>query len=71
MKPDEITRVEKYLQDAFSNQGIALDRSTRKADSIEVTLAGEFIGVVYRDEEEGDLSFSFNMAILSEDLPPA
>lgn len=69
MKPEEIDRVEAYLRQTFKNDGIALDRGTRKSDSVEVTLDREFIGVVYRDEEEGDLSFSFNMAILAEDLP--
>lgn len=71
MTPDDMTRLEKYLQGVFSNTDLALDRSTRKSDSVEVTCAGEFIGLVYRDEEDGELSFSFNMAILSEDLPPA
>ena len=28
----------------------------------------EFIGVVFRDDEDGDISYSFNMAILDIDL---
>jgi hypothetical protein len=35
-----------------------------------VTVAGEFIGVLYRDEDEGEVSFSLNISILEEDLPP-
>jgi len=29
----------------------------------------EFLGVIFRDEEDGDLCYQFNMAILDEDLP--
>ena len=65
---NEITSVEKYLRQAFDNDSIGLDRKTKKDDSIEVTMKGEFIGVIYRDDEDDELSYSFNMAILAEDL---
>ena len=28
----------------------------------------EFIGVIYRDDEDGELSYNFTMAILDDDL---
>jgi hypothetical protein len=28
-------------------------------------------GVLYRDDEEGEVSYSLNISILEEDLPPA
>ena len=34
-------------------------------------MGQEFIGVLFKDEEDGEISYSFNMAILEEDLPPA
>ena len=37
--------------------------------SVEVYLGEEFIGVIYKDEEEGDISYDFNMSILEIDLP--
>ncbi len=40
-----------------------------KEDSVEVLVAGEFIGVIFRDEDEGEISYAFNMAILDIDLP--
>ena len=40
----------------------------QKADSAEVYIGDEFIGVVYRDDEDGDLSYNFTMAILDIDL---
>ena len=39
-----------------------------KDDSAEVYIGEEFIGVLFRDEEDGDLSYSFQMAILEFDL---
>ncbi|OUS16030.1 hypothetical protein A9Q97_02600 [Rhodospirillales bacterium 47_12_T64] len=69
MDNNEITSVEKYLRQTFGNESIGLDLKTKKDDSIEVTLGGEFIGVIYRDDEDEELSYSFNMAILADDLP--
>ena len=40
----------------------------RKDESAEVYLGDEFLGVVFRDEEDGDLSYNFSMAILDIDL---
>jgi hypothetical protein len=34
-----------------------------------VHVAGEFIGLVYKNEEEGEVSYDFNMSILEMDLP--
>ena len=31
----------------------------------------EFVGVLFRDEEDGDLSYNFSMAILDYDLDEA
>jgi len=40
----------------------------QKTDSAEVYIGDEFIGVVYRDDEDDDLSYQFQMAILDFDL---
>ena len=40
-----------------------------KDDSAEVYFGDEFIGVIFRDDEDGDVSYDFNMAILEIDLP--
>jgi hypothetical protein len=40
----------------------------QKDDSAEVYLGDEFIAVIYRDDEEGELSYNFQMAILDFDL---
>jgi hypothetical protein len=64
----EIWRIEKYLRNLFRLDTLTvLDRP--QADSVEVHIAGEFIGLVYKNEEEGEVSYDFNMSILEMDLP--
>jgi hypothetical protein len=31
-------------------------------------INGEFIGTIFRDEDEGEVSYAVNMSILQEDL---
>jgi hypothetical protein len=67
----EIWRIEKYLRNLFRLDTITLVERPKQDDSVEVHIGGEFIGVIFRDEEDGDLSYAFNMAILEMDLPEA
>ncbi len=67
--PDELIRIQAYLRSKFGNEGLAVRPRAQTHDSIEVILNGEFIGVVYKDEDEGEVSYDFNMAILDIDLP--
>ena len=67
----DITRLQKYLQEKFANKALTLTERKGVKDSVEVMLGGEFIGTIYKDEDEGDVSFDFNMAILEIDLPAA
>jgi hypothetical protein len=69
MNKTEIARLQKYLQDKFANKNLTLVLRKESKDSAEVMLGSEFIGVVYRDEDEGEISYDFNMAILDMDLP--
>lgn len=69
-KPPEIAKLQAYLQTKFGQPGLAL-KDRKSADSLEVLLNGEFIGVIYKDEEDGEISYDFNMAILDIDLDPA
>ena len=68
MTRTEIWRLEKYLRNLFRLDTITL-MERPQADSVEVHIGGEFIGLIYRDEEDGDLSYDFNMSILEMDLP--
>ena len=67
MNPEEIAKVQKYLQQKFNQPTIAL-RTRKTNDSVEVLLNGEFLGIIYKDDEDGEVSYDFNMAILNLDL---
>lgn len=67
--PDELIKVQAYLRSKFDNSGLAVRPRSQTTDSMEVLLNGEFIGLIYKDEDEGETSYDFNMAILSIDLP--
>jgi hypothetical protein len=65
----EIQRVQRYLRQKFQLDNIKLSPQPGKDDSVEVYLGDEFIGVIYRDDEDEDLSYDFHMSILDIDLP--
>jgi hypothetical protein len=64
----EMAKVERYLRQTFSNHAIRVVARPKKTDSAEVYIGEEFIGVLFVDDEEGDRSFNFQMAILDTDL---
>ena len=66
MKPEEIRKLTAYLKRVFQNPTIDVKARPRKEDSAEVYVGDEFIGLIYKDEEEGD--YNFQMAILEMDL---
>ena len=68
MNNDEIIRVQTYMRLKFQNDMLTLKRGA-KDDMIEVYLEDEFIGTLFRDEDEGEVSYDFNMASLEFDLP--
>ena len=68
MKIDELKKVETYLRRLFENDRIQVKARPRKDDSAEVFVGEEFIGIVYRDDEDDELSYNFSMAILGMDL---
>lgn len=67
LSPNEIQKVQLYLQKKFGQPDLIL-RARKTNDSVEVLLKGEFLGVLYKDEDEGEVSYDFNMAILDIDL---
>ena len=67
MDEKDMKRIEAHLKRTFGNPHVALKGRPKQKDSAEVELKGEFIGVIYEDEDEAG-SFLFEMAILAEDL---
>ena len=68
MTRDEIIKLETYLQRLFRLPDIQVRQRPQKEDSAEVYIGDEFIGVLFRDDEEGEKDYQFQMAILAYDL---
>jgi len=69
MDATEISRLQLYLRSKFAVPTLSVRGRANKDDSAEVYFGDEFIGVIFRDDEDGDVSYDFNMAILEIDLP--
>ena len=69
MTPVEIAKVQVYLRKAFSNNLIKVIPPQKSSGPVEVQIGEEFIGVLHRDDDEGEVSYSLLMSILEEDLP--
>lgn len=68
MTRDELNLLEKHLRKTFQTDTIEIKQRPKKKDSAEVYVAEEFIGVIYRDDEDDEVSYQFQMAILETDL---
>ena len=68
MDGNEIQKLENYFRRRFNVPAISVRQRPQKDDSAELYIEDEFIGVIYRDDEDGDLSFNFTMAVLDIDL---
>lgn len=68
MTPEEIKKLSAYFKFVFGNDQLVVKPRPKKTDSCEVFKGEEFLGVIYLDEDEGERSFSFSMAILDIDL---
>ena len=68
MTRDEIIKLENYLKKVFRLPELQVRQRPRKEDSAEVYVGEEFIGVLFRDDDEGETAYQFQMAILDYDL---
>jgi hypothetical protein len=64
----ELLKLQTFFRNRFRMPVIEVRARPQKKDSAEVYIGDEFVGVVYRDDEDGDLSYNFTMAILDIDL---
>jgi hypothetical protein len=66
LKPEEIRKLDAFFKRTFQNPNLQVKARPRKDDSAEVYVGDEFLGIVFKDEEDGD--YNFSMAILDIDL---
>jgi hypothetical protein len=66
---EEIAKLNTYLRKLFQLPSLEVRKRPQKDDSAEVYIGDEFIGVLFKDDEDpNDISYNFQMAILDFDL---
>ena len=71
MKKEEMAKVQAFLRRRFSNDKIEVRARPKKTDSAEVYIGQrdeDFLAILYREEEDGEVSYQFQMAIIELDL---
>ena len=68
ISPAELKRVEAYLRKLFGARTIEVRGRQKAADAAEVYVGDEFIGVLSKDTEDGELCYQVSMTILDIDL---
>ena len=68
MDKEELARLQTYLRKTFGTPKLEVRARPKKTDSAEVFIGDEFIAVLFREDEDGELSYQFQMAILDLDL---
>ena len=68
MSSEELKKLQAYFRRLFGNETIFVKARPQKDDSAEVYIGEEFIGLLFKDDEDEDLSYNFTMAILDFDL---
>jgi len=70
MQPADVARVEAYLRTTIGSDRIRIVVPQSRSASVEVWAGSEFLGTLHRDDEDGEVSYSLQISILEEDLPP-
>ena len=67
MTEKERAKLLAYLKKKFNTEDLALNDG-QASDCIEVILNSEFFGTLYRDDDDGEISYSLTLSILESDL---
>ena len=67
MKQD-LPRLQAYLRKRFNTQNLKVVMPPKKLDMAEVFIADEQIATLTRDDEDGEVCYYLQMAILDIDL---
>jgi hypothetical protein len=65
---EELARLENYLRKTFGTASLEVRAQPKKNDMAEIFVNGDFIATLYRIEEDGELEYQVQMAILEMDL---
>ncbi len=68
MTEDELKKIENYLNKVFKTNEFLVKERKAIDDSCEIYLEDEFLGLIYKETEEGEEDYQFHMTILKGDL---
>ena len=68
MDRNTLSKIQNYLRLTLGSKQLKVEGRENKIDSADVTLNGEFLGVIFEDKEDGDTCYHFNMTVLDIDL---
>ena len=71
VEPRELVRVQAYMRKVFGAKTLSVRARPKVKDSAEVYVGEEFVGTLTRDDDDGELCYQFQMAILELDLEDA
>jgi hypothetical protein len=68
LSQQEREKIQIYLQQLFWNPEITLKPGAGNDAPAEVYIGKEFVGVVYKNDDDGEISYDWNMSILQDDI---
>ncbi|WP_395664266.1 DUF3126 family protein [Methylocella sp.] len=63
MDKTELRKLQGFLREAFSNDGVKVAQGKQNPDDADVFLGERRLGVISVDDEDGDRSFAFAMPV--------
>lgn len=70
MNKEELKQLTDYFQRTLDNPTLSVKARPKIADSAELYAGDEFLGIVSKIEDEGEVSYDLSMSILDIDLEP-
>ncbi len=64
----ELEKIKNYLNKIFNTHDFVVKKRKSIEDSCEIYHNEEFLGLIYKENDEGEEDFQFHMTILKEDL---
>lgn len=70
MNKEELKLLTDYFQRTLDNPTLSVKARPKIVDSAELYAGDEFLGIVSKIEDEGEVSYDLSMSILDIDLEP-
>ena len=54
---DDVPRLQRYLRKMFGNEALRVVMHPKKDDMAEIMIGEDFVGPIYHEEEDGEVSY--------------